>query len=145
MIPLILSRLIESNYQIYFPLFKSNIILVQRLGLTKIERCAVMNASQDKDNTPLIKLNRISDDKVDLICVCDPISRTVWSIPISSLENRKVIRLGSRYEEYVIPEPMSKTFQEQKAARIEKLKRLREEAQGIANNQNIKNSSSTTY
>jgi len=88
-----------------------------------------MNASQDNDKTPLI---RTPENKVDLVACADQVSRTVWLIPFGALENRKVIRLGSRYEEYVVPEPTSKTFQEQKLARTNALRELKERARAIA-------------
>ena len=88
-----------------------------------------MNASQDNDKTPLI---RTPENKVDLVACADQVSRTVWLIPFGALESRKVIRLGPRYEEYVVPEPTSKTFQQQKLARIDALKALKERARAIA-------------
>jgi hypothetical protein len=53
------------------------------------------------------------------IACCDRVTRTVWLLPIEALE-KKVIRLGKNYDRYIIPEPTSKAYLEQKEIRRQK-------------------------
>lgn len=131
MIPLIISRLIERGYKIYLPLHKSHSIVVQSpTGINQaFLLCELQNASLDLDRAPIARALR--DEKADMLGVVDGITRTVWLIPCDAIEGRKAIRLGQRYEEYVIPEPSSLSYKEQREKRKMVLSHLKETAREL--------------
>ena len=68
-----------------------------------------------------------------ITAVCDVTTKTVWIIPKDMIEGKQTIRLGQQYEEFVVPEPLSRSFQEQKGIRCERLRMLKEQAMKVAN------------
>lgn len=128
---LIISRLIESGYQVFIPLGgdSSELLLITSEGKnTIIKKCKARTASIDEGNSSVLK---ISDGAFDILAAFDPISMNVWAIPRDILENRKAIRLGKRYDDYLIPEPVSEAYRDRKKVRRGFLDDLKEQARDI--------------
>lgn len=125
--PLCISRLIESGYCVALPIGDDNTIIIARPGGQWID-CLCQNASQDSDSSPIFRVPL----PVQLCAVCDRVTRTVWLLPPSIMEDRTILRLGNRYEEYILPEPLSLSSSEQKEERTEKMKALKDEARRTA-------------
>lgn len=128
MIPLIISRLIEKGCRIYIPLHKSFSIIIKDPN-GELKTCELQNASQDTDRAPVAR--ELRESTADLLGVADPLTKTVWIIPKEAFEGRRSVRLGRRYEEYIIPEPLSLSYQEQKEKRKEILSTLKETARAL--------------
>jgi len=133
---LIISRLIDSGYRVYIPLHKSHSIIIQK-GLKEsrdpfslpLLLCELQNASTDSDRAPIARRPR--DEEIDLLGVVDGITRTVWIIPREAFEGIRALRLGERYEEFIIPEPQSLSYKEQKKERKDVLQRLKDRAREV--------------
>jgi len=126
--PLIISRLIEENLEVFYPLSGKSELLV-RSSNGEISRVIAVNACQDREGTPFLKNPFDKDrDLDDLVAVCERVTRTVWVIPSSLLEERTMIRLGKKYDDYIIPEPQSIAYQEQKRMRTGMMDLLKDEA-----------------
>ena len=128
--PLIISRLIEAGYQVFMPIDGDNQIVVGKAKAENqafLQLCYTSNASQDSDKAPIL---RCKPDAV-LSAVCDAATRTVWIIPSKMTIGKKVIRLGKLCEEFIIPEPLSRSFLEQKEIRQERFYALKERAYNV--------------
>ena len=121
--PLIISRLIEGGYIIYLPVNGSDVIVVRRGG-GSFQECFCTNASQDKDHSPILRC----PVEPMLTAVCDVITGTVWVIPMEEVDGKKNLRLGGLYEDYVVPEPLSRSYKEQKEIREERMRGVKEDA-----------------
>ena len=124
--PLIISRLIEAGKTLYIPIGGENIIIIQTLDGPV--PCHTTNVSQDQSNSPILRTPPVPM----MTAACDALTKTVWLIPINAMEGKKICRLGKRYEEYIIPEPISKCYQEQKNARHYRLEELKKRAEQVA-------------
>lgn len=124
--PLIISRLIESGYQIFFPLHDDSELLLRNAS-GSILSCGARNACQDGDKSPLLK----SVEGYDVVAVCDQATSTVWIIPSEILESRTSVRLGRKYDDYIIPPPSSLTYQEQRIKREILISSLKEKAREV--------------
>ena len=127
MTSLIISRLIEKGFKVYIPLHRSHIIVVQGID-GALKRCELQNASIDKDRAPIA---RGFKESAELLGVVDGVTQTVWLIPADHIEGRQALRLGKRYEEYIIPEPQSLSYQEQKEKRAGILDELKNAARDL--------------
>lgn len=111
--PLIISRLLEDNISIFLPIDGEKTFVVADKKTSELKRCVALNASRDGDGTPFIKV-----DKINLAIACvDKTTRTVWFLPANCYRPNKVLRLGKNYERYIIPEPNSLSYREQKEMR----------------------------
>ena len=111
--PLIISRLIEADFTVFLPIDgeKSFVIISKDTGM--LIECIALNAAKDAENAPFIKVEGIT---TAIACV-DKTTRTVWFLPRDCYKPSKILRLGKNYEEFIIPEPNSLSYQEQKAMR----------------------------
>lgn len=98
----------------------------------ELKVCDARNASIDGENSPVL---RVSGRGFDLIAAFDPGSNSVWVIPKKELENRMAIRLGKKWDDWLVPEPRSKEYQERRDARRGFLKSLKEKARGVGEEQ----------
>jgi len=94
-----------------------------------IQTCLARTASVDNNRSSVLSIKRTAG--FDLYGVYDPATKNVWVIPIEALEDRVAIRLGKRYDDYLIPEPKSEEYRERKKRRGRFLEALRERARGI--------------
>ena len=124
---LIISRLIEAGYQIFLPIGGGSELIVRDLS-GELRRCDTRNASIDGENSPVL---RVSGRGFDLIAAFDPGSSSVWVIPKEELEDRMAIRLGKKWDDWLIPEPRSREYRERRDARRGFLKSLKEKARGV--------------
>ena len=109
----IISRLIEADYEIYLPIDGDKTFIIINKETRELERCIALNASKDGESSPFIKV-----DKINSIIACvDKQTRTVWLLPFGCYRPAKILRLGKNYERYIIPEPNSLSYQEQKQMR----------------------------
>ena len=122
--PLIISRLIEVGYDIYLPLTGDNVIIVKAPISDELEKCLTTTASQDKTKSPILRC----PPEPMLTAVVDTPTRTVWIIPSRYTEGKQVLRLGHHYEEFIIPEPTSRSYIEQKELRAERMGNLKSRA-----------------
>lgn len=122
---IIISRLIEAGYRVHIPLHRTHVIIVQTPS-GDLKTCELQNASQDQDRAPIAR--GLKDSRVDLLGVVDGLTKTVWVIPKDAFEGRHSLRLGERYEEYIIPEPFSLSYKDQKKKRKETLGMLKDAA-----------------
>ena len=125
--PLIISRLIETGYRVFLPVDCDHQIVVGKAGSEGqafLQLCNTSNASQDSDKSPIM---RCSEDAI-LSAVCDAATRTVWIIPASVTNGKTTVRLGKLCEEFIIPEPLSRSYLEQKELRQERFYALKERA-----------------
>ena len=120
--PLCISRLIESGASVWIPADSSDIVIIDRgIGL---EKCLCQNASVDEDHAPILRC----PDKPILVAVADRSTKTVWLMPSDLMTDRTILRLGKRCDEYILPEPLSLSSEEQRAFKKEKMSLLREAA-----------------
>lgn len=128
---LIISRLIEAGYQVFIPIGEGSELIV-RDSSGELRRCEARNASIDGENSPVL---RVSGRGFDLIAAFDPGSLSVWVIPKEELEDRMAIRLGKKWDDWLVPEPRSREYQERRDARRGFLESLREKARGVGEDQ----------
>ncbi len=121
--PLIISRLIESGYQVFFPIGGGNELLVRDLD-GEIKTCVARTASTNDEHSSVLK----NQTGFDLIAAYDPATKNVWIIPSNVLENMTAIRLGRKYEEYLIPEPVSMEYRDRRKDRVRYYDSLKEKA-----------------
>lgn len=126
--PLIISRLIEAGYSVFLPIDGGNTVIVKHQTEAFFTECLTINVSQDQENSPILRCPPVPM----LVAVCDVVTKTVWIIPAELVKDRKILRLGKQYEEYVIPEPTSSCYLEQKALRSERMEALKNRAKEIA-------------
>jgi len=122
--PLIISRLIEIAYDVFLPISSDNVIIVRSPLSDELEKCFTTTASQDKAKSPVLRC----PPTPMLTAVVDAPTRTVWLIPSKYTEGKQVLRLGIHYEEFIIPEPTSRSYLEQKEIRAERLGALKSKA-----------------
>lgn len=121
--PIIVSRLIESNYQVFIPVGGgSELLLKDSSG--NIKTCKARIASTDTNHSSVLKSVR----GFDVIAVYDPVTQNVWVIPSDVLEDLTAIRLGKKYDDYLVPEPRSVEFKERKKDQSRYLDQLKERA-----------------
>lgn len=125
--PIIISRLIESGYQVFLPIDGGSELLI-RSSDGIIQTCRAQTASIDVNRSSVLK----TSEGFDVIAAFDPATRNVWVIPREVLEDRVAIRLGRKYDDYLIPEPRSKEWKERRRARGEYFDALRERAGEVA-------------
>lgn len=131
--PLVISRLIEHGYSIYAPIGEGEELILEYPSVRRLLRCICTNVSKDRENAPILRASRLQSlHSCDLVAACDSLTRTVWLVPSEELEGKTMIRLGQRYEQHVIPEPLSKDYQQQKIARNRAFEGLRESALAVA-------------
>ena len=127
--PLIISRLIESGRDVYLPIGTDELVtFTDDIGFEKI---ICINAYQDKDSTPFIKTPTGIESYAYISCV-DKETKTVWLLPVELFESRTMLRLGKKYEDFIIPPPISLTTEEQKRRRQDKNQNLASQAAEIA-------------
>lgn len=126
---IIISRLIEAGYDVYLPLNAEDILVISEQGILKKVFCC--NAFADADASPILKSNDKASD-CSYLSAIDKATSTVWLIPIELLESRTMIRLGKKYEDYVIPAPLGLTFDEQRRIRQDASSTLTDLAREIA-------------
>ena len=126
--PIILARLIDNYNDIFASLDGSGLMIAEVGG--SIRRILCMNACEDKDRAPILR-NVPTIENVDEIATFDKATKTVWLIPSELLEARTIIRLGKKYEDFIIPEPTSLTFEEQKRKRKDLLSTLLTQARNV--------------
>ena len=124
---LIISRLIEAGYQVFLSVGNGSELIV-RDPSGELRRCEARNASIDGENSPVL---RVSGRGFDLIAAFDPGSSSVWVIPKEELEDRMAIRLGKKWDDWLIPAPISKEYQERRDARRGYLDALKKKAMGV--------------
>jgi len=120
---LIISRLIESGYQVFIPVSGGSEILLRSLD-GRIQRCRARTASIDANGSSVLRIS----EGFDLIAVYDPVTKNVWGIPSEVLKGLTAIRLGKKWDDYLIPEPRSIEYKNRKASREEYLEALRDQA-----------------
>ncbi len=125
--PLIISRLIEADYDVFIPI-NGNRAFVFTDKNCQLVKCIALNASKDGEGTPFVKIDGINN----YIACCDKETRTVWLIPSDCYKAKKNLRLGINYEEYIIPEPKSLSYLEQKKLRKSLGSELLEKAKEVA-------------
>ena len=114
--PLIISRLIEAGYMVFIPIDGERTFVIeekQAFDCSELKKCIALNASRDGKNNPFIKIEGINST---IACV-DKTTRTVWLLPSVCERPGKILRLGKNYERYIVPEPTSLSYQEQKEMR----------------------------
>jgi hypothetical protein len=121
--PIIISRLLEAEIAVWVPLDETNEIYIQR-SPDLLVCCVAIKATNDGDNNPLIKVN--GTEKT--VAAFDPRTRNVWLLPDGHCINKTNIRLGGSHEKYLLPEPKSLSYLEQKAKRSNRLKNLKAQA-----------------
>lgn len=123
--PLIISRLIEAGMEVFLPVDGGKEFVVREKD-GRIKICVGLNAAKDGTNNSLVKIKGIASS----IAVCDKVTRTVWFLPEDCDRPRDILRLGVHYEEFIIPEPNSLCYLEQKEKRkgtsLELLKRAQD-------------------
>ena len=125
--PLVISRLVESGFSIYLPLDGSNELYIRSKAISSLDpptRCKITIATASKDSNPIA---RVHNDKAQ-IAVLDLVTETVWLFPPGYCEDRINIRLGKETEQFVLPEPSSLSFIEQKEKRTSRLTSLKAQA-----------------
>ena len=131
---LIISRLIESGIEIFLPLSNSEIFLIKTNHLLNIilpcKSVIASSGGSDQTNSPVARVNRC---KITL-AVLDEFSRTVWLLPESFCSDQVNLRMGEKLEEFILPEPSSLSFLEQKEKRSGRLNDLQEQARNMIRN-----------
>lgn len=125
--PLIISRLIESGYQVYLPIGGSSSELIVKNQEGILRTCRAQTASVDGDNSPILKVS----GKADITAVVDVRTRNVWIIPTAEIEESTAIRLGKKWDDCLIPEPTSIEFKDRKKMRSGYLEELRKKAMNM--------------
>ena len=126
--PLVISRLIEAEYHVFIDTAGSNqILIVNKEG--NIFKCEGLTASVSKEYNPIIRCPRPG---INYIVAADAITKNVWLLPASLFESQTGIRLGKKYDDFLIPEPRSKEYQERKQIRDEYLQSLKDAAKQVA-------------
>ena len=111
--PLIISRLIEAGYMVFIPIDGERVFVLAENEASELKKCVALNASRDGTNNPFVKIEGINST---IACV-DKTTRTVWLLPSVCERPSKILRLGRNYERYIVPEPTSLSYQEQKEMR----------------------------
>ena len=137
---LIVSRLIESGYQVFISVGMNADTLLVISPEGNIQKCRARTASIDKGNSSVLKISE-REMSVDIVAAFDPVSRNVWVIPSIELSGMTAIRLGKKWDDYLAPEPVSIEFKERKASRDAYLEGLMDRARGVADKKGEQNDS----
>jgi len=132
---IVLSKLITSNYQVFIPVFseiKDVLVVSSKSGL---EFCLCLSAYLQKgeDSAPVLSLTKQRDNEqrmmkendFDSILVVEENSQTVWKIPLNLISSNQIIRLGKKYENYILkPAISNRPFSQSKDSFVEREKTI---------------------
>ena len=123
--PLIISRLIESGVEVFLQIGGEERILIKKNNaLSGVIACVV---AQDENHSPIARVQKM-DGEIGFLAACDPVTRSVWLIPVSEVESMQTLRLGKKYDDYIIPEPLSMGWKEQRDQRVAAMSEIKERA-----------------
>lgn len=130
---LAISRLIEYGLRVYIPLQRTLNTIIVETEDSRLHRCKCVFSTADKSKNPIVKLYDPDDrEKPDMVAVIDKLTKTVWLFPASIIKDKQSVRLGKPYEQFIIPEPTSLDYQQQKEIRQRRHIELREKAKLLA-------------
>ena len=130
---LIISRLLASKIEIFLPLSDSSIFYIKKdRFLDLLLPCKSLLSASDREHTPIARVNRT---KISL-AILDQFTETVRLLPEGFCSTQVNLRLGEKLEEFILPEPSSKSFQEQREERTGRLSKLKAQAKSMIRNQN---------
>lgn len=128
--PIILSRLLQEDerFDTFISLSKEEVLIRYPDG--EISLVLQINACRDKEGSPVLKCSKKLRG-IQMVAAYDAETKTVWVIPAEELEDRVSVRLGEKWEDYVIPPPSSLSFQERRKRRKDLKDRARELARDV--------------
>lgn len=124
--PIIISRLIESGYQVFLPVDGGSELLIRGLD-QKVLTCRAQTASANSEFNSVFKIIK----GFDMLAGYDPVTKNVWVIPSEILDGLTAIRLGKKYEDYLVPEPTSIEYKDRREKRQAYLDSLKQKASEI--------------
>ena len=123
--------MIEAGYNLFLPLDNRS-ELVMECPNGQLLRCFLQNASIDKNRSPIARIPEEAFDRGLFLAIYDKPTNSVWLIPPDQLESRQILRLGRKYEEFILPEPIGLSYKEQRDMRSARSSGLKEAAQEAA-------------
>jgi len=114
--PIIISRLIEANYQVYLPISGESLIVL-KCPQGALLLCETQNASDSKEGSPVARCPDDAFERSIWLAVFDKVTGSVWLLAPELMEARKNLRLGKKYEDCILPEPLAIGWKEQRDIR----------------------------